>query len=250
MIYLNTAIPMLIHGETPVTPPEPPTDGATTPATTPPPTTPAKAPLPDETLVPIADLRKVRQEAEKYRKELDNYKQAQTEAEEQHKMAEMTEIDRLKKQAKDAEDRYSLEVKARKTESTKAKLVNIASFYDVPIPMFVVNQIPTDRLSEDMTEDDLKQMVQDVITQAEQAGMPLTRKRADATPPIAPSPGVGATNPPNAYPPIKLTTPQQLAELQKQFVDTAKVGDLNKQSDVLRQIKQMQEKMGTRSPDQ
>ena len=248
MIYLNTAIPMLIHGETPVTPPEPPTDEATTPPTTPPPATPAK--LPDETLVPIADLRKVRQEAEKYRKELDAFKQAQTEADEQRKLAEMTEIDRLKKQAKDAEDRYSLEVKARKTESTKAKLVNIASFYDVPVPMFVVNQIPTDRLSEDMTEDDLKQIVQDVIMQAEQAGMPLTRKRADAAPPIAPSPGVGATNPPNAYPPIKLTTPQQIAELQKQFVETTKVGDLNKQSDILRQIKQMQEKMGIRSPDQ
>jgi len=248
MIYLN-AIPMLIHGETPVTPPEPPKDEAI-PPTTPPPATPAKAPLPDETLVPIADLRKVRQEAEKYRKELEAFKQAQTEAEEQRKMAEMTENDRLKKQAKDAEDRYALEVKARKTEATKAKLVNIASSYDVPVPMFVVNQIPTDRLSEDMTEDDLKTMIQDVITQAEQAGMPLTRKRADATPPIAPSPGVGATNPPNAYPPIKLTTPQQIAELQKQFVETTKVGDLNKQSDILRQIKQMQEKMGIRSPDQ
>jgi hypothetical protein len=242
-----TALEM-IFGQLPDNNQQPP---AETPPSEQPPMTPNQQippntqPSDEKMTVDASYIKSLRNEAEKNRKALAEFKAQQEQAENDRKKAEMSEIDRLKAEKKEADDRFIQSEKMRKQEIAKAKLVNIASSFDIPMPMFVVNQIPTDKLSEDLTDEDLRNMVANVITEAETAGMPLKRNRkADTPPPIAPSPGVGATNPPSNYPPPKFTSEQQIANLQKNYTDAARAGDIPSQGRILKQIQEMQKKMG------
>jgi hypothetical protein len=227
--------------DTPATAETPPSEQPPTTTTTP----PATPPSDDKMTVDRKYIESLRKEAEANRKALETFKAQQEQTEKDRKLAELSEIERLKAQAKDAEDRYTQAEKARKQEVTKAKLINIASSLDIPVPMFVVNQIPTDKLSEDLTDEDLKNMVQNVITEAEQAGMPLKRQRqAETPPPIAPSPGVGATNPPNAYPSPKLTNDQLLTQLKQNYVKASKEGNVIERQNIETRIRDINKQMG------
>jgi uncharacterized metal-binding protein len=231
-------------------PPQPAPEPAGDPVaqTTPKPITDSQ----DPQLVPIEDLRKVRHEAELNRKKLQSSEaelqalKAQISKDlEDKKFAEMSEIDRLKAQTKALEDQVNTEKTARELETKRSKLINLAAAADVPLPDFVVNQIGIEKLkSLDLTnEDEFKLAIQDVIRKAEEAGMPIVRKREGK--PITPSPQIGATNPAEGpYPRPVLTTDQQITKLHSDYLKAVAEGDILKWQSIETKIRDLNIQMG------
>lgn len=252
MIYLPQS--MMIYGQLPVeTPPVAVADATLV--------TPLIPPVePEPQVVPIEDLRKVRHEAEANRKEAQAAKQkldtllAQIETEKKAKeMAEMSELDRLKAQIAETETRYNTEKTARELEQKRSYLVNIAASMSVALPNMVVNQISLETLKTlDLNDiESFKAQVQQVITEAENAGISLIRQTPQAVTGVIgqPSPLIGATNPPNQnYPRPKITTETQLARLKTDFLTAVSNGDVVSRQTISAQIRKLETQMGTYLP--
>lgn len=246
MIYLFN-LAMTIHSQIPEQPaPEPIGDPLA--QTTPQPI--ANPPLvsDDKMTVDRKYIESLRKEAEQNRKSLEALKAQMTKAEDDKKLAEMSEIDRLKAKTIELEKQYNTEKEARELAMKRSKLVNTASMLNVAIPEFAVNQISIETLkSLDLTNSDVFiQEIQNVITQAENAGMPITRKAIQQAPGVvAPSPIVGATNPVNEnYPKPILTTEQQVTSLKSNYLKAVTEGNISERQRIETEIRRIEDQLG------
>jgi hypothetical protein len=246
MIYLFDTLSVLIHGQIPEPVPEPIGDPVA--QTTPSPI--ANPPLvsDDKMTVDRKYIEGLRKEAEQNRKSLETLKAQMAKAEEDKKLAEMSEIDRLKARTIELEKQYNTEKESRELEMKRSKLVNTASMLNVAIPEFAVNQISIETLrSLDLANNDVFiQEIQNVITQAENAGMPITRKAIQQAPGVvAPSPIVGATNPVNEnYPKPILTTEQQVTSLKSNYLKAVTEGNISERQRIETEIRRIEDQLG------
>jgi hypothetical protein len=248
MIYLFDTLSVLIHGQIPdPSQPAPEPIGDPLAQTTPQPI--ANPPLvpDDKMMVERKYIEGLRKEAEQNRKSLDALKAQMAKAEDDKKLAEMSEIDRLKARTVELEKQYNTEKESRELEMKRSKLVNTASMLNVAIPEFAVNQISIEKLkSLDLTNNDVFiQEIQNVITQAENAGMPITRKAVQAPGVVAPSPIVGATNPVNEnYPKPILTTEQQVTALKSNYLKAVTEGNISERQRIEQEIRRIEDQLG------
>jgi hypothetical protein len=249
MIYLFDTLSVLIHGQIP-DPSQPAPDPVGDPAvqTTPQPIVNPPIVPDDKMIVERKYIESLRKEAEQNRKSLEALKAQMAKAEDDKKLAEMSEIDRLKARTVELENQFNTEKEARELAMKRAKLVNTASMLNVAIPEFAVNQISIETLkSLDLTNNDIFiQEIQNVITQAENAGMPITRKAIPQAPGVvAPSPIVGATNPVNDnYPKPILTTEQQVTSLKSNYLKAVTEGNISERQRIETEIRRIEDQLG------
>lgn len=174
---------------------------------------------PKESMVPISELRKVRAEAARYRKELQSLKMRIEEEARKAEISKMEEVDKLKAIAKDAEEQAQ-RLKEKLNKMVKeAAIINAASalgFYNPrdAASMIDINQIEVDDMGA-IDENAVNEMVKELAE-----SKPYLKKESSLT-------LYGPTNPPpesGRLPKPKLTIANQIEQMKQQSRELTRMG--------------------------
>lgn len=172
-----------------------------------------------ESMVPISELRKVRAEAAKYRKELQSLKMRIEEETRKAEISKMEEVDRLKVIAKDAEEQAQrLREKLNKIIKETA-IINAASALGFYNPKDAASMIDTSQIEVDDTGAIDENVVNEIVKELAES-KPYLRRESSLT-------SYGPTNPPpqsGKFPKPKLTIANQIEQMKQQSRELTRMG--------------------------
>ncbi len=170
-------------------------------------------------MVPISELRKVRAEAAKYRKELQTLKMQIEEENKKAEISKMEEVDRLKAIAKEAENQAQILKDKLNKMIKETAVINAASLLGFYNPKDAASMIDISQIEVDDTGAIDEKVVNELVKELAET-KPYLKKESSIA-------GYGPTNPPpqsGRWPKPKLTLANQIEQMKQQSRELTRMG--------------------------
>ncbi|MGQ9610343.1 MAG: phage scaffolding protein [bacterium] len=174
---------------------------------------------PKESMVPISELRKVRAEAAKYRKELQSLRLRIEEENRRAEISKMEEIDRLRAKASEAESQVQVLKDKLNKMIKETAIINAASSQGFYNPKDAASMIDINQIEIDDTGTIDENVVNELVKELAES-KPYLKKESSIL-------SYGPTNPPpqsGRWPKPKLTLANQIEQMKQQSRELTRMG--------------------------